>query len=87
MIHHCSIYYLNFGICVAFLNTAYILSAYTCCISLLKYGLYFIGIVKTATRMFPKAFFQAWESTKPPRGATKQVITMTTAEQLQGTPR
>ena len=44
-------------------------ASFSTCVALLSMGLFFIGIVKTATSKFPKAFFNAWESTKPVRGS------------------
>jgi hypothetical protein len=32
----------------------------TSCIAILTFGLHFIGIVKTPSKYFPKAFFEAW---------------------------
>ena len=39
------------------------------CVALLEYGLFFIGIVKTASKMFPKGWFSQWEKSKPARGS------------------
>jgi hypothetical protein len=44
------------------------------CSALLDHGLYFLGIVKTASSRFPKAYFKAWASNESlPRGSHKVV--------------
>ena len=44
------------------------------CKHLLRYGMHFIGVVKHATRGFPKAIFNAWEATKPHKGETRVMM-------------
>ena len=51
-------------------------ASFSTCVSLLSMGLFFIGIVKTASAKFPKAFLNAWEATKPTRGSTMFLSTI-----------
>jgi hypothetical protein len=50
-------------------------SSFLTAIALLKFGLFFIGIVKTATKCFPIKFLKAYESTNPARGDIKLLTT------------
>ena len=45
-----------------------VFASFLCAITLLSMGLHFMGIVKTATRSFPKSYFTNWAETNPQRG-------------------
>jgi hypothetical protein len=47
---------------------------------LLKRGLYFQGIVKTATRLFPMQHFKNWVATNPPRGSHEVCVATVEAQ-------
>lgn len=51
----------------------------------LKYGLHFIGIVKTATKGYPKAAFDAWEATTPGRGKSTFATTTVKVDEREHT--
>jgi len=44
-------------------------------IALLMVGLFFRGIVKTCSTLFPMKWFKRWGSTNPPRGSNVQLLT------------
>ena len=52
------------------------------CVALLSAGLFFMGIVKTASKSYPKAFFNAWEKTGPARGSTFYLVTTVTVNNV-----
>lgn len=58
-------------ICIA--DSAF--SSFLTAITLLSFGFYFLGAVKTATKSFPIDYFKSWFENKPERGDHKVCIT------------